>query len=45
VLPMYMGVTGKDPNYDFLISTNIETLSGDEIMPTCDEIKQARAGG
>ncbi len=44
VLPLFMGVTKKVPQYDFIISTDIVTLPGKEIMPTCDEIKKARAG-
>jgi len=44
VLPMYLGVTKKVPEYDFLISTDILTLSGDEVMPSCEEIQKARAG-
>jgi len=42
VLPMYLGVTKKVPEYEFLISSDIVTLTGDEVMPTCDEIKAAR---
>ena len=42
VLPMYLGVTKKSPKYDFIISSDIVTLTGDEVMPTCDEIKKAR---
>jgi branched-chain amino acid transport system substrate-binding protein len=42
MLPIYMGVTAKSPDYDFLVSTDIVTLSGDDVMPTCDEIKAAR---
>ncbi len=42
VLPMYLGVTKKSPEYGFVISTDIITLTGDEVMPTCDEIKKAR---
>ena len=42
VLPMYLGVTKKVPEYDFLISSDIVTLTGDEVMPTCDEIKATR---
>lgn len=42
VLPIYMGVTKKVPEYDFLIATDIEVLSGDEVMPSCEEIMQAR---
>jgi len=44
VLPMFMGVTKKVPQYDFLISSDIVTLSGKDIMPTCDEIKKVRGG-
>jgi branched-chain amino acid transport system substrate-binding protein len=44
LLPMFMGVTKKVPQYDFLISTDIVTLTGKEVMPTCDEIKKARGG-
>jgi len=42
VLPMYLGVTKKVPQYDFLISSNIVTLPGKDIMPSCEEIKKAR---
>ena len=42
VLPIFMGVTTKVPEYDFFISTDIETLTGDEVMPTCEEIMKAR---
>jgi hypothetical protein len=41
---MFMGVTKKVPQYDFIISTDIVTLSGKEVMPTCEEIKKARGG-
>jgi branched-chain amino acid transport system substrate-binding protein len=42
VLPMFLGVTKKVPEYDFVISTDIMTLSGNEVMPTCEEIRKAR---
>jgi len=42
VLPMYLGVTKKVPQYDFLISSNIVTLPGKDIMPSCEEIMKAR---
>jgi len=41
-LPMYLGVTKKSPDRDFIISSDIITLSADEVMPTCDEIMEAR---
>jgi branched-chain amino acid transport system substrate-binding protein len=42
VLPMYLGVTKKSPKYNVVIATDIVTLTGDEVMPTCEEIMQAR---
>ncbi|UCD72450.1 MAG: ABC transporter substrate-binding protein [Syntrophobacterales bacterium] len=42
VLPIFMGVTKKVPEYDFHISTDIITLTGDDVMPTCEEIMKAR---
>ena len=42
VLPMYLGVTKKVPQYDFLISSGIVTLAGKDVMPTCEEIMKAR---
>lgn len=41
-LPMYMGVTAQSPDYDFLIATDIVTVPGDQVMPTCEEIEAAR---
>jgi branched-chain amino acid transport system substrate-binding protein len=42
VLPMYLGVTKKVPQYDFLISADIQTFTGKDVMPTCEEIMKAR---
>ena len=42
VLPMYLGVTQKSPKYDFLISGDIVTLRGNQVMPPCAEIRKAR---
>jgi branched-chain amino acid transport system substrate-binding protein len=42
VLPMYLGVTKKSEEYGFGIATDIVTLTGDEVMPSCDEIMKAR---
>jgi branched-chain amino acid transport system substrate-binding protein len=42
VLPMYLGVTKKVPQYDFLISSNIVTFTGKDVMPTCEEIMKVR---
>ncbi len=41
-LPMYLGVTKKVPQYDFVISTDIITMTGAEILPTCEEVRKAR---
>jgi len=42
MLPIYMGVTKKVPEYDFAICSDIITVPGDEGLPTCEEIKKAR---
>jgi len=42
VLPMYVGVTKKVPQYNHLISSNIVTLTGKDVMPSCEEIMKAR---
>jgi branched-chain amino acid transport system substrate-binding protein len=44
VLPIFMGVTKKVPQYDFVISTDIVTLPGKDVMPSCEEIKKEREG-
>ena len=42
VLPMHFGVTKKEPGKDYFVSSDIVTLTGDEVMPTCEEIREAR---
>lgn len=42
VLPMFLGVTRRSPQYDFLVASDIVTLKGADVMPTCDDIKKAR---
>jgi branched-chain amino acid transport system substrate-binding protein len=42
VLPIFMGTLKKVPQYNFLISTNIVTIPGKEVIPTCEEIRKAR---
>jgi branched-chain amino acid transport system substrate-binding protein len=42
VLPMYLGVTKKVAGYDHLISSDIVTLTGNDVMPSCEEIMKAR---
>lgn len=44
VLPIFMGVTKKKPGSDILVATDIVTLRGEDVMPTCEEIKKAREG-
>ena len=41
-LPMYLGVTKMSSKYGCVISTDIVTLTGDEVLPSCDEIMKAR---
>ena len=40
--PMYFGVTTKTPQYDFVVASDIKTLTGEEVLPTCEEIAEAR---
>ena len=42
VYPMFLGTTKKAPGKDYAISSNIVTLPGAEILPTCEEIKKSR---
>jgi len=41
-LPMFFGVTKKDPQYPFLIASDIVTISAKDYLPTCGEIKGLR---
>ncbi|RLB39268.1 MAG: amino acid ABC transporter substrate-binding protein [Deltaproteobacteria bacterium] len=42
VLPMFLGVTKYSPKYGVVISSNIVTLRGDQVMPSCEEIMKER---
>jgi branched-chain amino acid transport system substrate-binding protein len=42
MLPMFVGVTKKVPEYPFLIATDIVTIPGKDVMPSIEEIKKAR---
>ncbi|MEW6670098.1 MAG: ABC transporter substrate-binding protein [Thermodesulfobacteriota bacterium] len=42
VLPIFLGVTKKSPTDNFVISSDTITLSGPEVMPTCEEIAEER---
>ena len=42
VLPMFLGVTKQSSVYGVAVSTGITTLTGDEVLPTCEEIAKAR---
>lgn len=42
MLPMYMGVTKKVPEYPFLIAGDIVTIPGKDAMPSVEEVKKAR---
>ena len=42
-LPMYWGVTKKDPKYpDFLISADTQVIPPTDYMPTCEEVLKGR---
>lgn len=42
VLPIYLGVSKLVPEYDFAIMTDVVTMTGDQVMPTCEEIMKSR---
>ncbi len=42
VLPIFAGVTKKTAQYDFLTATDLVAFAGNDVMPSCDEIKKAR---
>ena len=42
IMPMFLGVTKLSPEKGFAISSDIYTLRGVEVMPTCKEIMEAR---
>jgi branched-chain amino acid transport system substrate-binding protein len=44
MLPMFMGVTKKSPEYPFLIAGDIITIPAKDVMPSVEEIKKARGG-
>jgi branched-chain amino acid transport system substrate-binding protein len=44
MLPMFMGVTKKSPDYPFLIASDIITIPAKDVMPSVEEIKKARGG-
>ncbi|MHB8909571.1 MAG: ABC transporter substrate-binding protein [Syntrophales bacterium] len=41
-LPMYFGVTKKDPKYHFLTAGDIQVIPAKDYMPTCEEVNKAR---
>ena len=42
MLPMFMGVTKKVPEYPFLIAADIVTIPGKDAIPSVEEVKKAR---
>jgi branched-chain amino acid transport system substrate-binding protein len=42
ILPMYLGVTKISPELGVAVSSDIYTLRGAEVMPSCKEIMKAR---
>jgi branched-chain amino acid transport system substrate-binding protein len=42
MLPMFMGVTKKSPDYPFLIASDIITIPAKDVMPSIEDIKKTR---
>lgn len=45
MFPMFMGMTKKIPEYDFLIARDIVAIPGEEAMPSIEEVKKLREVG
>ena len=43
-LPMFFGVTKKSPAQESLVAGDVTSVPGKDTMPTCEEIRKARAG-
>jgi branched-chain amino acid transport system substrate-binding protein len=41
-LPIYFGLSKLVPEYDFAIVTDVTTMAGKDVMPTCEEIMETR---
>jgi len=42
ILPMFFGVTKKDPKYEFLIASDIVTIPGKDYVPSCEDVMKLR---
>jgi branched-chain amino acid transport system substrate-binding protein len=42
IYPMYFGTTKKLPQNDYVVASDIITLTGNEVLPTCEEIMKVR---
>ncbi|MDZ7760746.1 MAG: ABC transporter substrate-binding protein [Desulfovermiculus sp.] len=42
MFPMFMGQTTRDPEYDFLIAKDIVAIPADQVVPSVQEIREAR---
>lgn len=40
---MYFGVTKKSPQHDFLVAGDVVSVPAGDFMPSCEEIRKARA--
>lgn len=42
-LPMFFGVTKKSPQYEHLVAGDVISVPGKDYLPSCDDVKKARA--
>jgi len=42
MLPLFFGVTRRDPRFPFLVAGDLVTIPGRDAMPTCEDIRRAR---
>ena len=42
IYPMHFGTTKKLPQYEFVTASDLVTLTGDEVMPKCEDVLKTR---
>ena len=42
LLPMYFGVTKKNPKFEFLTASDLQTIPGSDYVPSCEDVLKLR---
>ena len=43
VEPLFMGVTKKNPQFEFMTASDIVSVAGKDVMPSCEEVLKKRS--